>query len=66
MKVGAVEQVRGRMYGIPARFRVSPGVIEFGYGPFRMNPGAKSPPPWRKRLPRIVLRRTVIYFWHSL
>ena len=40
-EAGAVEQVRGRMYGIPARFRVSAGVIDFGYGPFRMNPGAK-------------------------
>ncbi len=40
-EAGAIEQVRGRMYGIPAHFRVSPGVIDFGYGPFRMNPGAK-------------------------
>ncbi len=29
------------MYGIPARFHVSAGVIDFGYGPFRMNPGEK-------------------------
>ncbi len=39
-----VEQGRGRMYAIVAHFRVSPGVLNFGYGPFLMRPGADRHP----------------------
>jgi DNA-binding transcriptional ArsR family regulator len=35
-KAGAVVVGRGRMYEVPAHFRVEPGVVDFGYGPMRM------------------------------
>lgn len=37
-KAGAVVIGRGRMYEIPAQFRVEPGVVDFGYGRLRMLP----------------------------
>lgn len=37
-ETGAVEQIRGRMYAVPARYVVSHGVLDFGYGPFQMKP----------------------------
>lgn len=39
-KTGAVVIGRGRMYEIPAHFRVEPGVVDFGYGRMRMSPAA--------------------------
>jgi predicted transcriptional regulator len=37
-KTGTVEQIRGRMHTVPARHIVGIGVLDFGYGPFRMKP----------------------------
>ena len=37
-EAGAIEQIRGRMYAVRARFQVSRGVLNFGYGPFHMKP----------------------------
>lgn len=39
-KAGAVVIGRGRMYEIPAHFRVEAGVVDFGYGPMRLGAGS--------------------------
>lgn len=41
-EIGVVEQIRGRMYTVRARYLVSPGVLDFGYGQFHMKPTIPS------------------------
>ena len=43
-ETGAIEQVRGRMYAIPAQYHPAPGIVDYGYGPLRMKPPAPQPP----------------------
>ncbi len=38
-KFGAVFAGRGRMYEIPAHFRIGPGLVDFGHGVLRMSSG---------------------------